>query len=366
MWEDAYRDACTDVGAEMRDDLRTTGAAGDLTVRGNTFTNFSHRLTDADVAAVVAALRSCSTVSTICFPYNNISDRGGVLLGEVLAEHANVLLTLDLQHNRLGPDAAVALARGVERNDSVCKLLLAGNGLGNACGPAFAAALRHNVTLAVLDVYNTEMGLPALVPLCRALEANHSLVSLNVGRPLLRGPDEVTSVVDHISAALKSNHTLEDLRLDFFGITDGDLQALVVALCGSAVTTLSVKGNKLSEDAGQLLARLLERRENFRQLDVSCNRLRDRGACDLAKGVERHSQLISLHAESCTMGEAGLVALVAGLRSCAALRELTLWGNDVTPGVAQALSRAFGDLHKIERVDFGIEQRDGEWVAYRS
>jgi Ran GTPase-activating protein (RanGAP) involved in mRNA processing and transport len=366
MWEEAYCAACGDVGAEVRDELRTSGTTGALTARGNTLVHFTHRLTDTDVAAVVAALRSCTGVSSMCVPYNNITDRGGVLLGEALAQSVVPLVTLDLRYNSLGVEAAVALARGVEHNVSLSTLLLAGNPLGAQCGPSLGLALRHNTSLTSLDLNSTDMGMPSLVPLCRALEANRSLVSLDIGRPLLRGPDEVSSVVEHLADALKVNHTLEELNVSHFGITDSDLQRLVVALCASAVSTLSVKGNKLSEDAGQLLSRLLERRHDFKQLDVSCNRLRDRGATDLAKGVAQHPQLASLRMQSCTMGETGLVAMIAGLRSCAALRELTLWGNDITPVVAQAFSRAFGDLRKVESTDFGVEQRDGEWVAYCS
>ncbi|KPI85486.1 hypothetical protein ABL78_5446 [Leptomonas seymouri] len=366
MWEGAYQAACCDVGAEVREDVSTSGSTGALAVRGNAFHNFSHRLTDKDVEAVVAALRGCPDVSSICFPYNSISDRGGVLLGEALSQHPDSLLTLDLQYNSLGPEAAVALARGVESSSSLYSLLLAGNALGGQCGLAFNAALRHNTTLTLLDLYNTDMGVQSLVPLCRALVENRSLVSLNIGRPLLHGPAEVASVVDHLSAALKSNNTLEELNVSYFGITDRELQALVLALCVSAVTALNLKGNKLSEDAGELLARLLDRRHDFRQLDVGCNRLRDKGARDLAKSMAQHLQLASLGVESCTIGEVGLITLIDGLRRCVALRQLKLWGNDVTPSVAQALSRTFGDLHKMEGVDFGVEQRDGEWVAYRS
>lgn len=366
MWEETYTAACEDAGVEVREDLLQAGASGILTVRGNDFSNFNRRLTDADLEAVVAALRGCPTVSALCFPYNRISDRGGVLLGEAVAQHCNTLLTLDLQHNALGEHAGVALAKGVEGNDSVCTLLLAGNPLGGQCGLSFGSALRHNTTLRSLDLYNTEMNVQSLVPLCRALEANRGLVSLNIGRPLLRGPDEVTSVLDHLCAALRSNRTLEELDVSHFGITDSHLQVLAVALCSSAVVSLQLRGNKLSEDSGQLLAGLLDRRHDFRELDVSCNRLCDRGACELAKGVAQHPHLAALGMASCTVGENGLVALVAGLQSCAALRQLTLWGNDCTPAVAQALSRAFGDMRKIERVDFGVEQRDGEWLAYRS
>ncbi|KPA84144.1 hypothetical protein ABB37_02222 [Leptomonas pyrrhocoris] len=365
-WADAYHAACCAVGAEVREDLRGTGCTGALTVRGNTFNNFNRRLEDKDVEAVVVALREFRGVSSICLPFNNISDRGGALLGEALAQYADSLVRLDLQYNSLGSAAAEALARGVESNDSLCALLLAGNPLGGQCGLALHAALRHNTTLSVLDLYNTEMSVQSLVPLCRSLGANRSLISLNIGRPLLRGPDEVASVVDHLSTALKSNSTLEELNVSYFGMTDGELQALVVALCASAVMTLSLKGNKLSEDAGLLLTRLLERRHDFRQLDVSCNRLRDKGACDLAKGVAQHPQLASLSVASCTIGEVGLARLIESLCSCAALQQLALWGNSITPGVAQTLSRTFGDLRKMESVDFGVEQRDGEWMAYRS
>lgn len=366
MWEETYTAACEDTGVAVRENVRLSGASGALTVRGNDFGNFTHRLTDADVEAIVAALRVCPTVSAVCLPYNVITDQGGVLLAEALTQHTNALEEVDLQHNTLGPESGMALAAALAANDSLSSLRLAGNALGGQCGSAFGASLRRNSTLAVLDLYNTDMTVQSLVPLCRSLEVNRGLVALNIGRPLLRGPDEVASVVEHLAAGLKGNTTLMDLDVSYFGLTDGDLQSLVVALCASAVTSLSVKSNKLSEDAGQLLAALLERRHDFRLLDVSCNRMRDRGAHDLAKGLAQHPHLSSLSVASCTMGEPGLVALVSALRSCAALRQLTLWGNTITPAVAEAIAKGFGDLRKMDKLDFGVEQRDGEWVAFRS
>lgn len=366
MWIDAYRAACAEVGAEVREDVGSSGATGELMVRGNSFDNFTHRLTDIDVQAILKALCGCPGMSSVYLPYNTITDAGGVLIGQALGHQLNAVITLDLQHNSLGPEAGVAIAEGLQHNTSLSHVTLAGNPLGGRLGEALGQALRRSVSLSVLDLFNTDLTMPALVQVCRALEANRGLACLNIGRPLLRGVSEVESVVNHLAVALQRNTTLEELSMAYFGLIDDNLQTLVLALCASAVTSLSVKGNKLSEDAGQLLARLLDRRHDFRHLDVSCNRLRDAGAEALTKGVAQHPQLASLAVESCSIGERGLVELIGGLKSCATLRRLSVWGNDVSPAVASALAATFGDLCDLDHIDVGVTEQDGLFVAYRA
>ncbi|KAG5504331.1 hypothetical protein JKF63_04776 [Porcisia hertigi] len=366
MWAEAYRASCAEVSADVREDVSSSGATGEIVARGNSFHNFKNRLSDIDVKAILTALRMCPGLSALYLPYNNISDEGGVLLGKALGHQLDSIITLDVQHNSLGKEAGVAIAQGLQRNVSLCHLTLAGNPLGGHCSAALGAALRQNMSLTVLDLFNTNMDIRSLVQVVRSLEVNKGLSSLNIGRPLLNGVGEVECVVNHLSIALQSNTTLEELHMAYFGLVDDNLQTLVLALCGSAVTTLSIKGNKLSQDAGQLLARLLDRRHDFRSLDASCNRLRDTGAQALAKGLAHHPQLRSLGIENCTMGECGLVSILDSLKSCAMLRRLTLWGNDITPGVASALTATFFDLCEVDHIDVGVEEQDGQLVAYRA
>ncbi|GET88657.1 hypothetical protein, conserved [Leishmania tarentolae] len=366
MWVEAYRAACAEVSADVREDVSSSGASGELIMRGNTFDNFKKRVNDIDVQAILETLRVCPGMSALYIPYNKITSEGGVLLGNALGHQLDSIITLDLQYNSLGAEAGVAIAQGLQRNDSLCHLMLAGNPLGGRCGAALGEALRQNMSLAVLDLFNTDLNMEALVHIVRSLEMNKGLSSLNIGRPLLRGDDELQSVVNHLSIALQRNSTLEELHMAYFGLVDDCLQTLVLALCRSAVTTLCIKGNKLSQDAGQLLARLLDRRHDFRNLDLSHNRLRDAGAEALAKGVAHHPKLESLCLESCTISERGLVVLVESLKSCATVRRLTLWGNDVTPAVASALTTTFCDLCELDQIDIGVVEQGGELVAYRA
>ncbi|KAG5478604.1 hypothetical protein LSCM1_06007 [Leishmania martiniquensis] len=366
MWQEAYRAACAEVSADVREDVSSSGATGELMVRGNSFENFKNRLSDTDVQVMMTALHMCPGMSALYLPYNNISDKGGVLLGKALGHQLGSIISLDLQYNSLGTEAGVAIAQGLQRNNSLCHVSLAGNPLGGSCGAALGKALRQSMCLAVLDLFNTELDMPALVQISRALEVNKGLSSLNIGRPLLRSVGEVESVVNHLSIALQRNTVLEELHMAYFGLVDDHLQTLVQALCGSSVTTFCIKGNRLSQDAGQLLARLLDRRHDFRSLDVSCNCLRDAGAEALAEGVTHHPQLECLAVASCTIGERGLVVLVEHLRGCATLRRLTIWGNHVTPTVASALSATFFDLCELDYIDVGVTERDGQMVAYRA
>lgn len=366
MWRDAYQSACAAVGVEARETISSSCRDGCLFLAGNTFDRFTNRITDADLTILIDAAAVCPEVSEIRLPYNQITEVGGRKIAVALAQGLGQIMNLDLSYNSVGSETGCEIADALKANSSLVFLSLAGNPMGGLPGQHFAGVLALNHSLVSLNLYNTEMDMKGLVYLFNALKSSSSLTTLDVGRPLLHGPSEVASVVGHLSISLKQNTSLEKLSLDHFGITDSDAYLLVLALCTSTVRTLSLRGNELSQHSGHLFARLLDRRHDFVSLNLSCNRLRDAGATDLAKGILQHPRLEALFVDHCTIGEVGLTALIAALTTVVPLRRLLLWGNDITTMVAERLFAMYDNMEEVEQTDVQLYVSDGFLTAYKA
>ncbi|EPY19411.1 hypothetical protein STCU_05423 [Strigomonas culicis] len=225
--------------------------------------------------------------------------------------------------------------------------------------------LATNACVTKLDLYNTDMDMKALVHITEALVHNETLLSLNIGKPLLSNPDDVNYVVHHLSLGLQRNTALCDLNLSHFNLTDIHLEMLLNPLCTCNIISLTLKGNKLSQDAGALLAKLLERKENFICLDVSYNRLRDKGSVSLAKSVKAHSRLRFLSLENNSMGTVGIKSMVDAVCACQTIETFLIWGNDFSDNVAPQIYDAKDRLETLSVCDIGLYEVGDQPSVYR-
>eukprot|EP00796_Vickermania_ingenoplastis_P006467 gene6467-4655_t len=334
---------------------------GRLVIAGNTFNNFKERLQDDEVKAICIAATGSSDIMTIELPYNSLTSTGVEHLATSYRAGAfDSISELDLTSNSIGSAGAIALADALRNNHCLMRLTLSGNPLGDGSGPAIESMLRENKCIAKLDLAQCDLTMKDLVYIFGALEENTSLVSLDVGRPLLINPDDVNYVVHHLSLALRRNTALCELGLSHCNLVDSNLQQLIPAFCSAGITRLSLRGNRLSQDGGEMLARLLERKQDFIALDVSNNRIRDVGASAIAKSICTHPHLQGLYLENNTIGEKGLTTLASAIDSSRSLVALSLWGNDFSGDAIPAFYRIKDRLDVLQCVDFGLYLVDGE------
>ncbi|KAG8344581.1 putative Leucine Rich repeat [Trypanosoma vivax] len=359
MWEETYTRACANRGLKPREEV-LSATDGVVECYGNSFENFNNRLTDDEAAAIGAACAQLPLISVVCLPYNIITSRGAAALADAMQQGFNTLQHLDLSYNSIEGEGAVALAEAAAKHSALATLLLSGNAIGGIPGPSLKSLLESQVSqLVKLDLERTDQDMKSLVYLCRGLVHNTTLTTLNLNRPLMTNPMDVSYVVQHLSLALKENRTLQSLSLAHFNITDTDLELLFLTLRNSAVVSLSLKGNKLSQASGEPLAELLNHCPNFVHLDLTANRLRDVGASAIASAVSEHCGLQSLLMGNNTIGGTGLSALARALKLNTSVKALGLWGNDFSEESVADFFAIRKRLESVETIDFSFYVVDG-------
>lgn len=365
MWSNRYKEGCKAAGLTPRSELEKF-SGGSIVIAGNTFDNFTRRLTDEELEAIMKTSGEYNNVNELILPYNTLTSKGALSVVRALKAGMDSLMTIDLSHNGIGGDFAIALAECLKTNGTVTNVNLQGNPLTGQCGPALREMLEVNRSLLRLCLFNTDLDMKSLTDICFGMRSNNTLTSLNIGKPLLHNPDDIFYVIHHLSLFLHTNTSLEELDLSHFGIIDSNLQTLLPSLSSSAVVIFSLRGNKLSQDGGALLGRLLERKQDFIALDVSANRLRDVGAVAVAASVKVHTHLQALYMANNTIGEKGIVALADALRSCLCLKAFTLWGNDFHGESVRAMYEINDRLKQLDEIDFEMYLVDGEPSMYRT
>ncbi|EPY40305.1 leucine richcontaining 34 [Angomonas deanei] len=364
MWSDSYAAVCSDNNIEPREEIKAS-TGGSLKIYGNIFENFKNRLQDDEVKAIVEASCTTPVISELIFPYNSITSKGAVAIAEGLRGGMDTIISLDLSHNSIDEEGGIAIAESAQQCRSISRLLLSDNPIGGRCGPALGEMLKLLPSLVELDLYNTDLDMKALVYMAQGLQETQSLRTLNIGKPLLTNPDDINYVVHHLSIAIQRNKTIQHLTMSHFGLTDSHLETLLMPICGSNVIHLSLKGNKLSQDSGSLLAKMLERKDKLQFLDASFNRLRDKGGIAMAPSVKNHNSLKSLVLNNNGMGTPGISSIVSAVCDCPSLTSLLLWGNDFSDGIAKEIYDAKDRLEELEECDFALYMVGEEPSVYR-
>ncbi|RNF19844.1 leucine richcontaining 34 [Trypanosoma conorhini] len=358
MWGELYAGACADSGVAPRKELLAL-EGGAVHLCGNTFDRFSQRVTDDEVVALAATCARLPLVSELHLGHNKLTSRGAAALADAMRSGFRSLQFLDLSHNAIGAEGASAIAAAAATHATLGTLLLRGNPIGGGGGPPMEGLLRGGGGLATLDLENTEQEMRSLVHVARGLAGNSTLTALNLGRPLMSNPDDVAYAVRHLALALAGNKTLQSLGLGHFNLTDEDLSLLLLPLGNSAVGRLSLRGNKLSQDSGATLAKLLTLRPDFLSLDVTANRLRDVGAAAIAAAVAQHPGLRALHIGSNTIGGRGISAIAKAVETNTSLASLRLWGNDFSDASVAELYALRAKIECLPEKDFGFYVVDG-------
>ncbi|KAH9593347.1 Leucine-rich repeat [Trypanosoma melophagium] len=353
MWEEVYTRACADSGVSPRNEILALNN-GTLELCGNTFERFNHRITDDEVVALSEACSRLPLVAVLHLAYNDISLRGAKTLADALQHGFNSLQFLDLSYNNLNAEAVNAITSAIETHEVLGTLLLRGNPIGGECGDSIMKLLQRTSSLTTLDLAGTDQDMKSIVQIARGLMQNTTLTSLNLGRPLTDNPDDVAYSVHHLSLALKENRTLKSLDLSHFSITDELLRLLTSTLSDSAVVSLSLRGNKLSQDSGATLAKLLQHRTDFILLDLTANRLRDVGAVSLATAVAAHPGLSELYLSSNSIGGTGITAIAKAIATNTSLTSLELWGNDFSDESVAELYAIREKITSMTNVDFSF------------
>ncbi|XP_048052028.1 NACHT, LRR and PYD domains-containing protein 12-like isoform X2 [Megalobrama amblycephala] len=282
--------------------------------------------------------------------YCNITDEGCAALTSSLRSNS-LLRELDLTWNKIGDEGLTLLSDGLK--DPHCKLekltLCRCNITDEGCA-VLASALRSNSHLRELDLSNNIIGGEGLTLLSDGLKDPHcKLEKLTLCRCNIT--DEGCAV---LASALRSNSHLRELDLSNNIIGGEGLMLLSDGLKDPhcKLEKLKLDQCNITAEGCAALASAMRSNSHLRELNLSENKIRDKGLMLLSDGLkDPHCKLEKLKLSRCNITAEGCAALASALRSNSHLRELDLTGNKIGDEGLTLLSYGLKDPHcKLEKL----------------
>uniref|UniRef100_A0AAV1VEL9 Uncharacterized protein n=1 Tax=Peronospora matthiolae TaxID=2874970 RepID=A0AAV1VEL9_9STRA len=256
----------------------------------------------------------------------SLGDACTKLLGDVLAQDASKLRTLDLGFNRITNTGATQLAEALKTNTSLENLYLSGNDIGPAGARALAQALLQNTHLRSLHLSGNNIGEEGACFLADGIAGNTVLRALYLGTNGI-GAAGMRS----LATALTQNKSLEELTLGQNKVGSEGVRYLASAFATGdvALLTLELGKNGVDHESTLALARSLCGVNRLQNLYMDHNPLGDVGASAFGALLVQNTELRVLDLSYTHMSLLGLRELsVVGLARSRALLCLLVDGHD--------------------------------------
>ncbi|CAB9499511.1 Ribonuclease inhibitor [Seminavis robusta] len=261
----------------------------------------SNSLEDDSCSALAEILHSACSLRKVILEDNNIGDDGLTLLARKGLEGNSTLQELCLKDNSFGPRGVHELASVLKTNESMQRVDLSYNFLGNDGAVALGAMLCLNKTLTDLVLENAVIAGEGVKGLCKGLlesSSGSALRKLNLsGNP--------------------------------FGTTGTNALCALLTMRGKngkpcPLTSLRLASCHLGDVGVAALARALESNSRLEEIILPFNRFGDEGAVAIGQSLPKWKGLMSLQIQFNLFGESGFDAIVSGLSQNLYLKSLYL------------------------------------------
>ena len=366
-WILAYCAACSERGVLPREELKGDEERESVILNGNCPERFSCKVGDDEVAILCQAISQSSCVKEVDISYNNVGDEGARHLAGLLRRSSS-LEYLSLAYNNVTSRGWRLIAQALMENTSLLGLNIAGNSITGDDptnrefgGKVIGMLLAANTTLQYLNFKSCGLGVNSLVGIAQSMLAHPSVVSLNLASPLLPSLQDRMSVAHHLAEMLKKNTVLQELDLSRSMLDDSQLQVMLPAfVCNDPIRSLLLGSNKMSQDGGVEVSKLLARRHDLAVVDISSNEIQSKGAVAIASTLRANQGIMVLHMAYCKIAEEGLIALAEGLRDNSSITTLSLWGNQWSPKACSVFYSIKTRLEELIEFDCEFQVVDGE------
>jgi Ran GTPase-activating protein (RanGAP) involved in mRNA processing and transport len=286
------------------------------------------QISNAGAEALASALTGNLTLRRLCLPLNLVDFAGAEAMAASLKGN-NVLTELCLDGNDIGASGAMALANVMNDMGSLSILSLAHNGIGDLGLCALAGQVKHNRTLTRL--------------LLRANGIRH------VG-------------VVALAKGLEGNYVLKQLYLDDNDIGDEGAAALATVL--DQLTQPRLCTGSISHVGFQAIAEALKFSKTLTTLELwSCSGMGDVGMLAMAAALRSNRAIRALALSSTSCGEAGIRAVVEALVGTNTVTELDLSGNKIGDELAGVLCRGLSYIVKLNLAATNIAEAGVQRIA---
>ena len=84
--------------------------------------------------------------------------RAALQVAEAIRNNNDTVLTIDLDHNKIGPEGAIVLAGAIQDNNTIQTIDLDHNKIGNEGAIALAGAIRNSNTIHTINLAGNKIG----------------------------------------------------------------------------------------------------------------------------------------------------------------------------------------------------------------
>ncbi|MCP3140484.1 DUF924 family protein [Pyxidicoccus xibeiensis] len=250
---------------------------------------------------------------------------------------------LDLCKQVVGPGGIRPLLDAMRSTQRVKRLLLGNNIVGDGGAAAIAEFLRErkDSPLECWYIAGNQIGPEGISHVCDALMQDSKVTSLWLKRNPLKAAG-----MRPLAGLLRHNRTLAVLDLVNCGLLDEGLEVLLGALMGQGANKtlkhLYLGTNGITAASAPRIARFLREDCALESLYLSCNRLGDEGVAQIAEGLAANRSLTRVSLASNRVGPQGAAALAEALTGHPSIALLDLGFTKATVAVGE-LGNFIGD-----------------------
>lgn len=333
-----------------------------------------------DASKIANALKGNTAATKLDLSCNRLGAAGTCDIADAI--EGTSVADLDLSQNELGPEGPEVLRRLLLCAQSLTRLCVLKNGLGEGAATTLGRAIRRCSTLRDLDLAHNNLG-PRVEELASALGVSQSLESLDLARNGLTnvGVGRIVGALTNntsltrlnlerniigpeglkrLCKLLKQNQALQELNLGSSSFDDASSRALAAALASNtALTCLNISNSGCCGAGFTEVARALKTNRGLKQLNVENNSIGDQGAKDLAEALKVNSTLQELNLQSNSVAEAGAAALLEALETNICVTSLLLVGSTgigLKSDLASTIDQAWVNLYGAGTTFSAIEK----------
>ena len=281
--------------------------------------------------------------------HNHVSDDGAVAISKWLKTN-NTLTKLDISWNKITDNGAVSIAKAIQTNRTLQKLDVSHNKISKNIVTVLGICLKYNNTLDELIISwndidttfvyisTTKCYVKAMWPLC--ISHNHTQ---HLVRTYNLASDKYLINTNNI-------YSLTDIEFDKSQFDDVEA-ILLTSLADGNVKKLEITNNEISDKAVIVISDFLRTNKTLRQLEFTQNTISDENIEQIIKAIQSNTTLQTLDISSNNISNEGIVAISECFTINNALQELSLsWNSNTTEGItkiAEAIAVNTG-LHTLD------------------
>ncbi|KJE95243.1 hypothetical protein, variant 2 [Capsaspora owczarzaki ATCC 30864] len=242
---------------------------------------------------------------------------------------------MDSRHGeQVGDAGAQAIAEALKVNMTITQVDLWQNQIGEVGARALAETLKVNETVTWIAIWDNQIGDAGASAIAEALKVNKTVTEV------VLGGNQISDIgASAIAEALGVNKTVTRLNLDKNQIGSAGAQALAEAFkVNTTVTDVDLGGNQISDIGASAIAEALKVNKTVTRLDLDKNQIGSAGAQALAEAFKVNKTLAWLNLSWNCIGDVGIQAIADAFESNPTLTDFYI-GNQCSPLVPSLLPR---------------------------